>query len=285
MHVCMHIWKHACMHSPCVYVCLFVSLVNGWDRDTTIKRLTSVQKYFLSREVLRPVLSQGLNCTFMYLHHKVEGWGGDFLFKKNSWILGWCRQRILLGCSFLSPTSTGPSFARTRSRTQNPLQLSALAALEAEARSVQVDKERLSQLLSTVVAHTKGFTVERLQHLYSVLSCAIYNHRHHFDKTQLVQVRVGLSRLGVGIQMCGLVSSRTVGSYSMQVVESDWGVGIAQWLVHRTRDKILGLSHENFLLQGQFSVPSLILVFVTPLCYHSERSQSFSPKVQVAGYS
>ena len=115
-----------------------------------------------------------------------------------------------MGCSFLSPTSAGPSFARTRSRTQNPLQLSALAALEAEARSVQVDKERLGQLLSTVVAHTKGFTVERLQHLHSVLSCAIYNHRLHVDKTQLLQVRAGLSRLGVGIRM----PPRGVGSVS-----------------------------------------------------------------------
>ena len=85
-----------------------------------------------------------------------------------------------------------------------------MAALEAEARSVQVDKERLGQLLSTVVAHTKGFTVERLQHLHSVLSCAIYNHRLHVDKTQLLQVRAGLSRLGVGIRM----PPRGVGSVS-----------------------------------------------------------------------
>lgn len=81
----------------------------------------------------------------------------------------------------------GPSFAHTRSRTQNSLQMNALAALEVEMRSVQVDRERLANLLDKTVAITNGFTVERLQHLYSMLSCCIYNNRRQYDKTELVQ--------------------------------------------------------------------------------------------------
>ncbi|KAK7100039.1 hypothetical protein V1264_023048 [Littorina saxatilis] len=84
-------------------------------------------------------------------------------------------------------TAGGPSFARTRARTQNPLQLRALAALEEESRVVRVDKERLSRLLETVVERTQGFNVEKLQHMYSILSCSIYSHRRHADKTQLLQ--------------------------------------------------------------------------------------------------
>ena len=94
----------------------------------------------------------------------------------------------LLFAYFVSWWLPGPSFARTRSRTQCPLQQSALAALEAEGGSVVVDEERLASLLDTVVHHSKHFTVERLQHLYSVLSCAIFNHRYQLDKTQVIQV-------------------------------------------------------------------------------------------------
>ena len=53
------------------------------------------------------------------------------------------------------------------------------------------------------------------------------------------------------------------------------GAGIAQWLERRTRDRTEGPGsvesrqerRENFLLQGQLSVLTLIWVSVPPPCY------------------
>lgn len=57
---------------------------------------------------MRPVLSQGLNCTFMYLHHKVEGRGGDFfLFEK---ILN---PRLMKATHFIRLLLSVPHLCRT----------------------------------------------------------------------------------------------------------------------------------------------------------------------------
>lgn len=71
---------------------------------------------------------------------------------------------------------------------QNPLHISAFRALEIETQPIIVDKEKLKQLLEDTVQSTEGFSVEKLQHLYSVLSCTVYRHRQQYDKNQLVQV-------------------------------------------------------------------------------------------------
>ena len=53
------------------------------------------------------------------------------------------------------------------------------------------------------------------------------------------------------------------------------GAGIAQWLECRTRDRKVAGSNpwlerrENFLLQGQLSVLTLISVSIPPPCYRS----------------
>lgn len=48
----------------------------------------------------------------------------------------------------------------------------------------------LSQaLLDTVVQRTEGYSVERLERLFSLLSQCIYQHRLDYDKTRLQEVR------------------------------------------------------------------------------------------------
>ena len=60
-----------------------------------------------------------------------------------------------------------------------------------------------------------------------------------------------------------------VGFHTLFVVVdvNAWGAGIAQWLERRTRDR--KERRENFLLQGQLSVLTLISVSVPPPCYRS----------------
>nr|KAG5711753.1 hypothetical protein BaRGS_023517 [Batillaria attramentaria] len=76
---------------------------------------------------------------------------------------------------------------RTRARMQDPVQQSALRELESETPSIQVDKDKLRRLLDHIVQSTENFTVERLQKLYSMLSCAVYNFRMEYDKSHLVK--------------------------------------------------------------------------------------------------
>uniref|UniRef100_A0A4W5PQK7 ATPase family AAA domain-containing protein 2 n=1 Tax=Hucho hucho TaxID=62062 RepID=A0A4W5PQK7_9TELE len=49
--------------------------------------------------------------------------------------------------------------------------------------------ERLSALLDTVVQRSEGYSVERLERLFSLLSQCIYQHRLDYDKTLLLEVR------------------------------------------------------------------------------------------------
>ncbi|KAL0967728.1 hypothetical protein UPYG_G00256130 [Umbra pygmaea] len=50
-----------------------------------------------------------------------------------------------------------------------------------------VDHQRLAALLETVVLASEGYSVERLERLFSVLSQCIYQHRQDYDKTPLLQ--------------------------------------------------------------------------------------------------
>ena len=40
-----------------------------------------------------------------------------------------------------------------------------------------------------VVKKSEGYSVEKLERLYSLLSQCIYKHRREYDKTQLLEVR------------------------------------------------------------------------------------------------
>ena len=49
-------------------------------------------------------------------------------------------------------------------------------------------------------------------------------------------------------------------------------------MIETSRVESLQEWRENFLLQGQLCVPTLILESIPPLCYHSSTSQSFCRK-------
>ncbi|XP_061563227.1 ATPase family AAA domain-containing protein 2B isoform X2 [Cololabis saira] len=52
---------------------------------------------------------------------------------------------------------------------------------------VVVDHQRLLALLDTVVKKSEGYSVEKLERLYSLLSQCIYQHRREYDKTRLLE--------------------------------------------------------------------------------------------------
>ena len=95
--------------------------------------------------------------------------------------------------------------------------------------------------------------------------------------------------------MCGLKIFDLLNRVFLVVcyICTEQGAGIAQWLERRTRDcKVAGSNpcrsgRENFLLQGEVSVLTLISVSVPPPCYHSstQKIPVILPKVQVSGYS
>ena len=82
MHVCMHIWKHACMHSPCVYVCLFVSLVNGWDRHNYKKTDLSAEIFFEQRSFEASFIT-GSELYFYVFTPQSGGVGWRFFYLKK----------------------------------------------------------------------------------------------------------------------------------------------------------------------------------------------------------
>ena len=51
-----------------------------------------------------------------------------------------------------------------------------------------INRDKLKRLLSKVVQASRGFNVEKLQRLYSVLSQTIYNHSRDYDKTRMLSV-------------------------------------------------------------------------------------------------
>lgn len=59
---------------------------------------------------------------------------------------------------------------------------------EVDEASAAYNKGLMSKLLDQVVAQTKGYTVERLEKLYSILSQCIYHHRLDLDKSELCLV-------------------------------------------------------------------------------------------------
>ena len=78
---------------------------------------------------------------------------------------------------------------RTRSQTSNRQMHHAMEIIEKQIPSVHVDIDRLKCILDKTVEGTRGYNVEKLERLYSVLSQHIYHHRQEYDKTQLLGVR------------------------------------------------------------------------------------------------
>ena len=87
-----------------------------------------------------------------------------------------------------------------------------------------------------------------------------------------------LTQLSVQFRLADIIYLSDLGiliSSTFRWVDMMWGAGIVQWLERRTRDrKVPGSSpgkerRENFLLQGQLSVLTLISVSVPPPCYRS----------------
>lgn len=56
---------------------------------------------------------------------------------------------------------------------------------EVDEADINYNKGLMSKLLDQVVVQTKGYTVERLEKLYSILSQCIYHHRLDLDKSRL----------------------------------------------------------------------------------------------------
>jgi len=55
-------------------------------------------------------------------------------------------------------------------------------------RSVVVNTTSCASLLSNTVACTSSYNVDRLLRLHHQMSLMIYQHRHNYDKTTLLQV-------------------------------------------------------------------------------------------------
>jgi len=57
-------------------------------------------------------------------------------------------------------------------------------------RSVVINTTSCSSLLSSTVARTSGYNIDRMLRLHHQMSLTIYQHRHNYDKTALLQVNL-----------------------------------------------------------------------------------------------
>ncbi|XP_078611325.1 ATPase family AAA domain-containing protein 2-like isoform X2 [Branchiostoma floridae x Branchiostoma japonicum] len=95
----------------------------------------------------------------------------------------------------------------TRSQTSSlPVQKveKVLQVLEEPTPDFVVDKEGLGALLEETVQLTDGYSVERLERLYSVIARCIYQYRKVYDRTQLLQdLKMEVQRFcGVPVTKC-----------------------------------------------------------------------------------
>ncbi|KAL3869832.1 hypothetical protein ACJMK2_042465 [Sinanodonta woodiana] len=74
----------------------------------------------------------------------------------------------------------------TRGRMQTKAQQKAMEILENPPPPLVVDRHRLIKLLDLVVEQTEDYTVEELEKLYSLFSHCIFEHRHSYNKTQMI---------------------------------------------------------------------------------------------------
>jgi len=54
--------------------------------------------------------------------------------------------------------------------------------------TVVINTTSCASLLSLAVSHTSGYNVDHLLRLHHQMSLIIYQHRHNYDKTDLLQV-------------------------------------------------------------------------------------------------
>ncbi|XP_055019278.1 ATPase family AAA domain-containing protein 2 isoform X2 [Boleophthalmus pectinirostris] len=63
----------------------------------------------------------------------------------------------------------------------------ALQILDEETPPLEVDRDKLKELLKRLVVKTEGYEVHRLEKLYALLCQTIYRHRREYNKTALIQ--------------------------------------------------------------------------------------------------
>ncbi|KAM9353797.1 ATPase family AAA domain-containing protein 2 [Symphorus nematophorus] len=63
----------------------------------------------------------------------------------------------------------------------------ALQILDQETPALVVDRDKLKELLESVVTKTEGYEVYKLEKLYALLCQSIYRHRRDYNKTALIQ--------------------------------------------------------------------------------------------------
>ncbi|KAH9508111.1 ATPase AAA domain-containing protein 2B [Bulinus truncatus] len=60
------------------------------------------------------------------------------------------------------------------------------ALTDQSKKEVIIDKHRLASLLNVLVLNTEGFNVEQLEKIYSQFSHIIYNHRHNYNRNEMI---------------------------------------------------------------------------------------------------
>ena len=62
----------------------------------------------------------------------------------------------------------------------------------AGSHHVTINSSHCADLLTRTVSRTRGHTVDSLLRLHNQMSLCVYQHRHNYDKTQLVKVKIDL---------------------------------------------------------------------------------------------
>lgn len=97
-----------------------------------------------------------------------------------------------------------PVFHLTRSRLQTKSQEKAAQVISELREPVVIDRERLVRLLDLTVLLTEDYTVPRLEKLYSLYAQCIYQRRHDYNKTLLLEV----SRLSLSLFILEIIEYR-----------------------------------------------------------------------------
>ena len=76
----------------------------------------------------------------------------------------------------------------TRSQLQPATRQRAIEILEESTQVINVDQDRLEQLLNKAVLKTEGCSIDELERLHSMMSQCLCQHRMNYEKSQLLQV-------------------------------------------------------------------------------------------------
>ena len=95
-------------------------------------------------------------------------------------------------CFPFFPLAQSPAKLRvTRSADLNTQK--AIEILNTKQPEHVISKDKLKRLATRAVQLSRGFNVEKLQRMYSVLSATMYQHRKAYDKTRMVSVSTEIS--------------------------------------------------------------------------------------------